>query len=108
MDIPNYSPLPFDPKVLIVDDIYDVGLTLELIERYCLARGARSVNSAVLVRKIHDRARRVIFLNPEPRNAWNSGDSVMRVYEPCVDRAIVCASLKDLERVVSDLLRTAV
>ena len=41
--------------VLIVDDIYDIGLTLELIERYCLARGARSVNSAVLVRKVHGR-----------------------------------------------------
>ncbi len=44
-----------DQHVLIVDDIYDVGLTLELIERYCLARGARSVNSAVLVRKRHGR-----------------------------------------------------
>ena len=41
--------------ILIVDDIYDVGLTLELIERYCVARGARSVNSAVLVRKLHER-----------------------------------------------------
>jgi len=41
--------------VLIVDDIYDVGLTLQLIERYCVSRGARSVNSAVLVQKIHDR-----------------------------------------------------
>lgn len=41
--------------ILIVDDIYDVGLTLELIERYCVARGARSVNSAVLVRKMHGR-----------------------------------------------------
>ncbi|MEJ8566619.1 hypoxanthine-guanine phosphoribosyltransferase [Elongatibacter sediminis] len=44
-----------DQHVLVVDDIYDVGLTLELIERYCLARGARSVNSAVLVRKQHGR-----------------------------------------------------
>jgi hypoxanthine phosphoribosyltransferase len=41
--------------VLIVDDIYDVGLTLQLIEKYCVSRGARSVNSAVLVRKIHQR-----------------------------------------------------
>ena len=41
--------------VLIVDDIYDVGLTLELIERYCIGHGAHSVNSAVLVRKLHDR-----------------------------------------------------
>ena len=41
--------------VLIVDDIYDIGLTLQLIEKYCESRGARTVNSAVLVRKIHDR-----------------------------------------------------
>jgi hypoxanthine phosphoribosyltransferase len=44
-----------DQDILVVDDIYDVGLTLELIERYCLSRGARTVNSAVLVRKLHDR-----------------------------------------------------
>lgn len=41
--------------VLIVDDIYDIGLTLQMIEKYCVARDARSVHSAVLVRKIHDR-----------------------------------------------------
>jgi hypoxanthine phosphoribosyltransferase len=41
--------------VLIVDDIYDIGLTLQMIEGYCESRGARSVNSAVLVRKVHDR-----------------------------------------------------
>ena len=44
-----------DQDVLIVDDIYDIGLTLEMIEDYCHLRHARSVNSAVLVRKIHDR-----------------------------------------------------
>jgi hypoxanthine phosphoribosyltransferase len=41
--------------VLIIDDIYDIGLTLQMIEGYCESRGARSVNSAVLVRKIHQR-----------------------------------------------------
>jgi len=41
--------------VLIIDDIYDIGLTLQMIERYCESRSARSVTSAVLVRKIHDR-----------------------------------------------------
>jgi hypoxanthine phosphoribosyltransferase len=44
-----------DHDVLIVDDIYDIGLTLQLIEKYCVSRGARNVNSAVLVRKIHTR-----------------------------------------------------
>ncbi len=72
------------------------------------ARNNNAGPRADILRKIHDRARRVIFLNPEPRTVWNTGDSVMRAYEACVDRAIVCASLKDLQRVVSDLLRTAV
>jgi hypoxanthine phosphoribosyltransferase len=38
-----------------VEDIYDVGLTLQSIVRFCEAQGARSVRSMVLVRKIHDR-----------------------------------------------------
>jgi hypoxanthine phosphoribosyltransferase len=41
--------------VLVVEDIYDVGLTLQSIVRYCDANGARSVHSAVLVRKLHNR-----------------------------------------------------
>jgi hypoxanthine phosphoribosyltransferase len=42
--------------VLVVEDIYDVGQTLQSITRYCREHGARSVRSAVLVRKMHDRA----------------------------------------------------
>ena len=41
--------------VLVVEDIFDVGVTLQNIVQYCLAQGARSVRSAVLVRKIHER-----------------------------------------------------
>lgn len=72
------------------------------------ARNNNGEPRADILRKIHDRARRVIFLNPEPRSSWNTGDSVMRKYEACCDTAQVCATLKDLERVVSDLMRTAI
>ncbi len=41
--------------LLIVDDIFDEGITLDLIVRYCRAEGAASVRSAVVVEK--DRAR---------------------------------------------------
>lgn len=41
--------------VLIVEDIFDVGLTLQAIVRHCNEQGAASVSSAVLVRKHHDR-----------------------------------------------------
>lgn len=41
--------------VLIVDDIFDEGITLLEIDKYCKDKGADSVYSAVLVNKIHDR-----------------------------------------------------
>jgi hypothetical protein len=63
---------------------------------------------ADILKLVHARARRVVWLNPEARSMWNSGDSEMRRLTPYCDRAITCASLKDLERVVSELLRTAV
>ncbi|MDZ4379813.1 MAG: VWA domain-containing protein [Parvibaculum sp.] len=61
-----------------------------------------------ILKLVHARARRVIWLNPEGRSMWNSGDSEMRRLSPYCDKAVTCASLKDLERVVSELLRSAV
>lgn len=60
-----------------------------------------------ILKKIHARARRVIWLNPEPKSLWNSGDSEMKRLAPYCDTAKTCASLKDLERVISELLRHA-
>ncbi len=69
--------------VLIIDDIYDIGLTLQMIEGYCESRGASSVNSAVLVRKIHDRETtgtlpRFIGMEVEDKYIFGCG---MDVYE---------------------------
>lgn len=69
--------------VLVVEDIFDVGLTLQAITRYCRERGARSVRSAVLVRKIHERATTgevpdFIGLDVEDRYIFGCG---MDVYE---------------------------
>ena len=60
-----------------------------------------------ILKKIHARARRVIWLNPEPKSLWNSGDSEMKRLAPYCDTAKTCASLQDLERVISELLRHA-
>jgi hypoxanthine phosphoribosyltransferase len=69
--------------VLIVDDIFDIGLTLQLISKYCAARGARSVNCAVLVRKVHRRETtgdlpRFIGMEVEDKYVFGCG---MDVYE---------------------------
>jgi len=44
-----------DRNVLIIDDIYDEGITLLEIAKYCEEKGASTVSSVVLVNKIHNR-----------------------------------------------------
>ena len=44
-----------DRNVLVIDDIFDEGITLHEIAKYCDAKGAASVKSMVLVNKLHAR-----------------------------------------------------
>lgn len=41
-------------EILIVDDIYDEGVTLSEIIEYCWSEGASEVYTAILINKIHD------------------------------------------------------
>lgn len=60
-----------------------------------------------VLKEIYDRARRVIWLNPESRAIWNTGDSEMRHYSPYCHQVDECGTLAQLERVVSRLLQSA-
>jgi len=53
---------------------------------------------------LHQRAKRIIWLNPEPRPFWGTGDSEMLRYLPYCQVARVCNTLRHLERAVDDLL----
>lgn len=44
-----------DRNVLVIDDIFDEGITLLEIAKYCKEKGASNVHSAVLVNKVHNR-----------------------------------------------------
>ena len=44
-----------DRNVLIIDDIFDEGITLLEIAKYCKDKGASKVHSVVLVNKLHNR-----------------------------------------------------
>ncbi len=46
-----------DRNVIIVDDIFDQGYTLEEVEAYCSKHGAASCNSVFLMHKLHPRKR---------------------------------------------------
>jgi len=45
-----------DRHVILVDDIYDEGVTLEFLIRHCQQAGARRITTLVLVHKQHGRA----------------------------------------------------
>lgn len=53
---------------------------------------------------IKDRARRLVWLNPEPPGSWAFGDSAMRDYEPYCDRVETVGNLAQLARVVDTLV----
>ncbi|MGC2484824.1 MAG: VWA domain-containing protein [Acidimicrobiales bacterium] len=52
---------------------------------------------------LHQRAKAVYWLNPEPTTYWNSGDSVVSQYAPYCDRVIECRTLRQLEAFVGEL-----
>lgn len=60
---------------------------------------------AEILKEIHDRAKRVLWLNPEPPPLWGTGDSEMKRYTPYCDLVRECNTLAHLERFVGDLLR---
>jgi uncharacterized protein with von Willebrand factor type A (vWA) domain len=61
-----------------------------------------------LMRAMSQRARAVIWLNPEPATYWGQGDSKMDAYARFCAVAKTCNCLDDLERIIADVLRTYV
>jgi uncharacterized protein with von Willebrand factor type A (vWA) domain len=59
-----------------------------------------------LMRAISERARSVIWLNPEPETYWGQGDSKAADYARFCTLARPCNSLAELERIIEDVLRT--
>ena len=59
-----------------------------------------------ILKEMYDRSKRVIWLNPESRSTWTTGDAEMRKYTAYVHQAEECNSLAHLNRVVGNLLRS--
>ena len=56
------------------------------------------------LRDIHNKAKNVVWLNPENPSAWGFGDSVMDKYLPYCDVAEECRNLRQLSKIVDNLL----
>lgn len=99
----DYGQVLADFRKLCLDDI-DKRTTVIMLGD---ARNNYGDTRTDVLKEIYDRARRVIWLNPEPRPMWNTGDSEMRHYSPYCHQVDECGTLTQLERVVSRLLQSA-
>jgi hypothetical protein len=57
-----------------------------------------------LLRKIQEKSKRLIWLNPESVPFWGAGDSEMKRYGPLCDVVRECNTLRHLERIIDDIL----
>jgi hypothetical protein len=60
------------------------------------ARNNRRPPRPDLLARIRDRVRKLVWLNPEPRERWNTGDSVIGLYAPACDLVLGCGNLREL------------
>ncbi|MBV1905983.1 MAG: VWA domain-containing protein [Pseudomonadales bacterium] len=96
----DYGQALQDFKKLCMDDVNKRSTIIILGDsrnNYCDAH-------AEILKEMYDKSKRVIWLNPEARNTWNTGDAIMRKYAPYCHQVEECNSLVHLERTVGNLL----
>jgi hypothetical protein len=71
------------------------------------ARGNRTDPRTEIMNELSLRSKRIIWMNPEYKSAWGTGDSDMYRYAPFCNVVTVCNTLRHLERVISDILEDA-
>ena len=97
----DYGQALADFKRLCLDDI-DNRTTIIILGD---ARNNFGEARAEILKELYDRSKRVIWLNPEAKLGWNTGDSEMRKYGAYSHQVEECNSLIHLERIVGNLLR---
>ncbi len=71
------------------------------------ARNNRRPPRIDLLARLHRQARTVVWLNPDPPERWNTGDSVMATYAREIDVLLAAHDLRSLEAALSRLVRAA-
>lgn len=96
----------------------DYGKSLADFEKLCLSAvtpqttvivlgDARTNNldpRADILRRISERSKRLVWLNPEGRMVWGWGDSEMPRYATYCNAVRQCATAKQLERAITDIV----
>jgi hypothetical protein len=99
----DYGNSLLDFASLAMDDI-DSNTTVIILGD---ARNNNGDPKLEVLQSIYQRAKQVIWLNPESRKLWGSGDSEMPRYLTACHFAAECNSLQQLERIIDQLLRSS-
>lgn len=99
----DYGTSLLDFAKLAMDDINSSTTVIILGD----ARNNNGDPKLEILQSIYQRARQVIWLNPESRRAWGSGDSEMLRYLSACHFSAECNNLKQLERIVDHLLTSS-
>lgn len=67
------------------------------------ARNNYHASQAWVLEQLQRQARHLYWLNPEPRDYWGSGDSIIDEYAVHCDSVVECRTLRQLERFVAEL-----
>jgi len=67
------------------------------------ARNNYHASGSWVLEDLQARARHVYWLNPEPRDYWGSGDSIVGEYAAHCDDVVECRTLRQLEHFVGNL-----
>ena len=68
------------------------------------ARNNYHASQAWVIKEIEDKARKVFWLNPEPRSYWDTGDSIVSEYSEFCNGTFEVRNLKQLEAFVENLV----
>lgn len=68
------------------------------------ARNNYHATQAWVLKELRQKARRLYWLNPEPRGYWDTGDSVVSEYGVHCDGVYECRNLRQLERFVAAVI----
>ena len=69
------------------------------------ARNNNNKSKAHIWEEVYRRSQRVIWLNPEGKFSWNTGDSIINDYAPYCSQVETCNNVRDLNRILSSLLK---
>jgi uncharacterized protein with von Willebrand factor type A (vWA) domain len=69
------------------------------------ARNNAFDSQAWALAEVRQHCRRIIWLNPEPRREWNTGDSIIAAYAPACDQVLECWRFEHLAQAADVLLR---